>query len=317
MSDLSKPLVSVVISTYNYAKYLPTAVKSVLNQTYKNLEIIIVNDGSTDNTDEVIAPYLKDERIKYIKQKNAGQASAKNCGIKNTSGDYIAFLDADDYWRSDKLEKQLNVFTNDNAVGVVYSGLKFINPNNEIDNSIILPQMYSGHILQELFIDNFIGFSTAVVKKECFDKVGCFDVNLPMAIDWDLWLRIACFYKFEYANEHLLYYRYGHANMSRNTEKRIQCSDFVMERFLKENQNKLKKETVKKAFQLTYNRRGAYYINYNFLKGINYLVKSFLIKPFQVAPAKIILKYFFNTIIRKNKLAIAIKPNKKYYEYSK
>lgn len=303
MLDLSKPLVSVVITTYNYAEYLPTAVESVLNQTYKNLEIIIVNDGSTDNTDGVILPYLKDKRIKYIKQENTGQASAKNCGIKNTSGDYIAFLDADDYWRSDKLEKQLNVFTNDNAVGVVYSGLKFINPNNEIDNFIILPQMYSGHILQELFIDNFIGFSTAVVKKKCFNKVGLFDEGLAMAIDWDLWLRIACYYKFACINEPLLFYRYGHANMSQNSEKRIQCSDFVMRRFLLNNRDKLKKETIKKAKTLTYNRRGAYYLPKNFFKGINYLIKSLVVIPLQITPLKIVIKYFWS------KLA--------YYEYSK
>lgn len=296
MSGLSKPLVSVVITAYNYAAYLPTAVESVLSQTYKNIEVIIVNDGSTDNTDEVVRPHLSHKNIKYIKQVNAGQAVAKNCGIKNASGGYIAFLDADDYWRSDKLEKQLNVFANDSAIGVVYSGLKFISPDGEIDNSIILPQMYSGYVLQELFIDNFIGFSTSVVKRECFDKAGLFDEGLAMAIDWDLWLRIACHYKFAYVNEALLFYRYGHANMSQNSEKRIQCSDFVMERFLQNNRDKLNKDTIKRAKILTYNRRGAYYLPKNFFKGIKYLIKSLVIIPFQITPSKIIINYFLRQV---------------------
>lgn len=303
MSDSTKPLLSVVITTYNYAEYLPTAVESVLNQTYKNLEVIIVNDGSTDNTDEVIAPYLKDERIKYIKQKNAGQASAKNCGIKNSKGEYIAFLDADDYWRNDKLERQIKLFDRDTEVGVVYSDIAFINQDGIVNNKMHTPPLHSGYVLQELFIDNFVGFSTSVAKKGCFNKVGLFDEGLAMAIDWDLWLRIACYYKFACINEPLLFYRYGHANMSQNSEKRIQCSDFVMRRFLLNNRDKLKKETIKKAKTLTYNRRGAYYLPKNFFKGINYLIKSLVVIPLQITPLKIVIKYFWS------KLA--------YYEYSK
>lgn len=291
MTDHKDPLVSVVITTYNYAQYLPTAVESVLNQTYKNLEIIIVNDGSTDNTDEVIAPYLKEKRIKYIKQKNAGQASAKNCGIKNSTGEIIAFLDADDFWRKDKLEKQMPLFLKDPAIGVVYADLNFIGSDGEALD-IERPPRFRGDILQELFLDNFIGFSTTVVKKECFDKAGTFDENLPMAIDWHLWLRIACHYQFNYVDEPLLFYRCGHANMSRNTEKRFKCSDWVMEWFLKTHGEMLEKKTVEKAFTLTYNRRGRYYLNSDFMTGLHYLFKSIVVNPFQIAPVKILITRF-------------------------
>src|SRR5258706_7912213 len=101
MSD--KPLVSVVIATYNMARYLPLAVRSALDQTYKNIEVLVVNDGSTDDTQSVMAPFLNDPRVKYYTQENKGQAGTKNRGIRQSKGDYIAFLDADDMWALNKL----------------------------------------------------------------------------------------------------------------------------------------------------------------------------------------------------------------------
>src|SRR5258705_11081136 len=108
MSD--KPLVSVVIATYNMARYLPLAVRAALDQKYKNIEVLVVNDGSTDDTQCVMAPFLDDSRVRYYTQKNKGQAAAKNRGIHESRGDYIAFLDADDMWALDKLEVQLPLF---------------------------------------------------------------------------------------------------------------------------------------------------------------------------------------------------------------
>src|SRR6187431_1459236 len=102
--------VSVVITCYKYAHFLPLAMESVLNQTHHNVEVIMVNDGSPDNTDEVMQRYLSDPRVVYINQANAGQAIAKNNGIKRATGDFVAFLDADDIWELDKLEKQLKLF---------------------------------------------------------------------------------------------------------------------------------------------------------------------------------------------------------------
>lgn len=290
---MQAPLVSVVITAYNYAAYLPKAIDSVLGQTYRNIEVIIVNDGSTDNTEDAVAPYLNDGRVTYITQKNSGQASSKNRGIRASRGGFVAFLDADDFWRSDKLERQMPLFSKDPQTGVVYSDLNFIGPGGE-PLDIERPQRFRGDILQELFLDNFIGFSTTVVRKECFERAGVFDEGLSMAIDWHLWLRVACHYRFDYVDEPLLYYRWGHANMSKNIEKRFKCSDDVMEWFLKTHGDRLRKKTVRRAFALTYNRRGRYYLRRDIKTGLGYLFKSILANPFQIAPAKILMMRLLN-----------------------
>ena len=102
-----KPLVSVVIATYNMARFLPLALHSALSQSYGNIEVLVIDDGSRDDTQAVMAPFRSDRRTRYIFQQNGGQASAKNHGIREARGEYVAFLDADDLWVPDKLERQL------------------------------------------------------------------------------------------------------------------------------------------------------------------------------------------------------------------
>jgi glycosyltransferase involved in cell wall biosynthesis len=121
-----KPLVSVVIASYNMAAYLPLTVKSVLDQVYRNIEVIIIDDGSTDGTKEAVRPYLDDPRVKYLFQENKGQAAAKNYGIRESRGEYVAFLDGDDMWVSEKLEQQMPLFLHSKDVGVVYSRVLYI-----------------------------------------------------------------------------------------------------------------------------------------------------------------------------------------------
>src|SRR5206468_1372234 len=104
------PRVSVVIASYNHAAYLRIAGESVLGQTYRDYEIIVVNDGSTDDTDTVMQPYISHEKVRYYRKKNGGQASAKNYGIRAARGEHIAFLDADDFWEPTKLTNQAKLF---------------------------------------------------------------------------------------------------------------------------------------------------------------------------------------------------------------
>ena len=255
-------MVSVVITCYNYGKYLAGCLDSVLGQTYRDIEIIIVNDGSTDDTDEIVKKYLSDPRVRYIKQRNAGQANAKNIGIRSASGEFVAFLDADDVWASSKLEQQIPLFS-DPAVGVVYCRAQYIGDDGrslDFTTKGKYLQPRSGKVIPYLFFDNFIPFSASVVRKECLERTDLFDESLKMGIDWDLWLRISASYLFAYVDEPLLYYRIGHSGqMSKNLEERQRCSDRIMKKFVKENPGLLPESVTRKAAAYTYCSRGYYY----------------------------------------------------------
>ena len=123
--------VSVIIPTYNCARYISKAIDSVLKQTYRDFEIIIINDGSSDDTEKVVKPYLKNESVSYIYQENKGVAAARNKGIRNSKGEYIALLDADDYWSSMKLEKQIPIFEKMHEVKLVHSNMYIFNEGDE------------------------------------------------------------------------------------------------------------------------------------------------------------------------------------------
>ncbi len=254
-------MVSVIITCYNYGKYLAGCLESVLCQTYRDFEIVIVNDGSTDNTDKVMQKYLPEPKIRYIKQKNSGQANAKNTGIRNAKGDFLAFLDADDLWDSTKLEKQIPYFA-DPSVGVVYSVAGYIDEDGHSQNftlgKYLAPR--SGNVTSYLYFDNFVPFSSAMVRKECLEKFGSFDESIKMGIDWDLWLRLSVRYKFAYVDEALLLYRVGHSGqMSKNLEERQRCSDRIMIKFVQGHPNMLPESTIQKAMAYTNRNRGYYY----------------------------------------------------------
>lgn len=224
------PLVSVVIATYNMGRYLPEAVASVFGQTYSPLEIIVVDDGSTDDTANIVAYWEKDARFRYIRQKNMGQQRAKNRGIAEAAGDYIAFLDADDRWKPDKLQRQIPLFGGDQAIGVVYSDAVFIDErgNETGRRDIRHPQ---GRVTEALLHDNFVSFGSAVVSKQALDRCGAFDESLPMSIDYDLWLRISTEFEFRYVDDALLEYRIWPGQMSHKMLTRTDCILRILDKF--------------------------------------------------------------------------------------
>lgn len=284
---LKESLVTVVITCYNYASYIEGCINSILDQRYKDFEIVVVNDGSTDNTDEVISGFLSNPRIKYIKQSNAGQANAKNTGIKHSEGKYIAFLDADDLWDETKLEKQIPLFENP-RVGVVFSKARYIDENGnelefELSGEYLIPR--SGRVSNYLIFDNFVPFSSSVVRRECFEKVGFFDESLKMGIDWDLWLRISVYYEFDFVDEPLLIYRIGHSGqMSKNLEVRLQCSDKIMERFIKENKKLFSASLVRKALHYSYCNRGNFYWSLDAKRSLYFFLRAVCTWPFSISP---------------------------------
>lgn len=292
--NMRAPTVSVVVTCYNYGKYLKGCLESILSQSFTDLEIIVVNDGSTDDTDEVIGKFQGMDNIKYIKQVNSGQAKAKNAGIQHASGDFIAFLDADDAWEEDKLTKQIPLFSKE-AVGVVYSRARYIDEQGRTLEDFKLVGKYlvpkSGNVTNYLLLDNFVPFSSSIVRRNCLERCGTFDESLKMGIDWDLWLRISTAYEFDFVDEPLLIYRIGHAGqMSKNLEIRQQCADRIMSNFLKMNQGLISPWIIRKAYSFTYCNRGEYYRTIDRKKSSRYFIRAIWQNPGEMSAYKGIIK---------------------------
>ncbi|HMC63299.1 MAG TPA: glycosyltransferase [Gemmataceae bacterium] len=226
------PTVSVIIATYNYGRYLADAVESALSQTLGDLEIIVVDDGSTDDTPDVVRPFLHDRRVQYHRLDHCGQPAAKNAGIRRARAPLVAFLDADDLWLPTKLEKQVALSKTNSQAGVVYARRLLIDEQGQ-PLHYDQPALHRGRVVKPMFRDNFVCFSSALVRRAVFDDVGMFDESLPLAIDYDLWLRVATKYDFDYVDEPLVLYRTGHASLSQRTEERLFIANRIMQRFLK------------------------------------------------------------------------------------
>lgn len=251
---INKPLVSIVIATYNMAQFLPFAVRSVLAQTYDNIEVIIVDDGSTDHTSEVAQPFLADARVQYHCQVNQGQAAAKNRGIKESHGDFIAFLDADDMWFPEKLELQIPLFLRSETLGVVYARLQCIDElGKELpDLSDAHYMLYRGRVTDRLLLANFIRFGTSVVRRECFERFGGFKEDLRMGIDYDLWLRFSTQYEFDYVDRPLLLYRIWQGQMSVNCKGRYENGLEIMRQFKRDFPGVVDQKSENLAWAATY-----------------------------------------------------------------
>jgi glycosyltransferase involved in cell wall biosynthesis len=195
-------MVSVVIPTFNRRDYITTALDSVLAQTYKNYEIVIIDDGSSDDTKEVLKPYQ--DAIRYFYQENRGISGARNRGIRESRGSYIALLDSDDYWLPEKLKCQVDRITEEPECGMVATRCSSIAPDGTFRKKNRPGK--SGWILNDIFKANFIRTSSALITRKCFDTVGLFDESLPEGEEYDLWLRIAKQYPIAFINEPLTVY---------------------------------------------------------------------------------------------------------------
>lgn len=194
--------VSVVIPTYNREKIITKALDSVFSQTYQDFEIVVLDDGSTDTTRETIKKY--GEKVKYFYQENKGIAGARNSGMKKCSGDYIAFLDSDDYWKPEKLEQQIGLFQNHPEYGMVASQCASIQADGSYREKNRPGK--SGWILRDLFNKNFIRTSSAIITRACMDTVGFFDESLREGEEYDYWLRIAAAFPIGFINASLAVY---------------------------------------------------------------------------------------------------------------
>ena len=208
------PLVSVVIPTYNSAQYVTAAVDSVLQQSFTDVEVLVIDDGSTDDTCAVLSRYKPPVRYHY--QPNSGVSVARNRGIAESTGKYVAFLDADDTWFSAKLERQLDVMAQSPGFGLCYTGFRFV------DNAMrplrdFYPRQFEDALAGLLFEGNIVSsICTVVTERALFEQVGGFDPGLSQCADWDMWVRLARKTRFLALNELLVTYRQHAGNMSRS-----------------------------------------------------------------------------------------------------
>ncbi|MBE9168996.1 glycosyltransferase family 2 protein [Pleurocapsales cyanobacterium LEGE 06147] len=226
------PKVSAIIPAYNALRYLPKTIDSILNQTFDDFEVIVINDGSTDETEKWVAQ-IADARVKLICQKNQGLAAARNTGIKHAKGKYLAFLDADDLWEPTKLEKQVQVLEQNPEVGLVYTWVAYIDEKGESTGRVVQTQA-EGYVWKKLVERNLVECgSVAMVRSSCLVTVGLFDENLSsfnVGEDWDMWLRIAAQYPFKVIKEPLVYYRQRLSSASKNWEVVEQSFRLVIEK---------------------------------------------------------------------------------------
>ena len=227
--------VSIVVPTYNRASLLPRCIQSVLEQTYCDFELIIVDDGSTDNTASIVSQF-NDPRILYLQQKeNMGAQRARNIGIKAAQSELIAFQESDDEWFPENLEKKVDLMRRaPQNIGVIYSQFYKIHKGGE---KVLWPpkniRKLSGNLLEELSRGNFITDQAAVVRKTVFSDVGLFDESLPGMQEWDMWLRVAQKYDFLFIKEPLLITYYTDNSITSHSEWRLRGREIIFNKHSK------------------------------------------------------------------------------------
>lgn len=202
-------LVSVIIPTYNRAAYILEAVESVLSQTYKHVELIVVDDGSTDATGELLLQ--QGEKLTILHTSHEGPGAARNCGIAAARGDYIAFLDSDDVWLPEKLRLQTRFF-HDLPDACVCQTEEIWIRNGVRVNPMKKHKKYSGWIFEQCLPLCIVSPSSVIIRRSVFDRVGVFDEAYPACEDYELWLRIAARYPIYLIDTPLIIKRGGHAD---------------------------------------------------------------------------------------------------------
>ncbi len=244
-------LISVVIPAFNGEKTIEATIQSVLQQTYSNFEIIVINDGSEDRTLELIKQ-INDSRLKVFSYTNAGLAASRNRGIKNAKGEFIAFLDADDLWTKDKLEKQLEALQNNPQAAVAYSWTDYI---DEADN-FLYPGCHiiaNKNIYEQLLVKNILeNGSNPLIRSSALVEIGGFDESLSKAEDWDLYLRLAAKYQFITVPSPQILYRLSANSMSASVwEQETQCLVVIERAFNQapETLQHLRKNTLARLYE--------------------------------------------------------------------
>jgi glycosyltransferase involved in cell wall biosynthesis len=227
-----KPDITVIIPTYNRAHMIEDAIKSVQHQKYQDWELLVIDDASTDHTNEIVAQLIRnDNRIKYIRhKKNLGGNVARNLGVKESKGHFISFLDDDDTICPEKLSLQYEYFLKNPKNGLIYSGFEYVDAHTDEVIKIIKPR-YRGKVLSDILRNNILGSPTPLIKRECFKIAGNFDEDLRSSQDWDLWIRIAQYFEFDYIDAPLAKVSLHGNQISVNLTNKIQSRKVILNKY--------------------------------------------------------------------------------------
>tara|TARA_B100000029_G_scaffold510440_1_gene601926 strand:- start:113 stop:1021 length:909 start_codon:yes stop_codon:yes gene_type:complete len=246
------PLVSVIMNCYNGEKYLEDSIQSVISQTYDNWELIFWDNRSEDSSSEIFKKY-QDKRFKYFyASKHTSLYEARNLAIQKSTGEFISFLDTDDLWDKEKLEKQMDYF-DDHSIGVVYSNYWLVKKDLRKKKISFKKKLYRGHVYNELMKNYNIGILTAIIRKKNYEELKKkFDERFSIIGDFDLFLRLSKLCKFESIQAPLAYYRLHRKNLSTiNKEKEIEELNI----WLRENEATLNQFNVKRIKKKIYHRK--------------------------------------------------------------
>lgn len=224
------PLVSVIIPCYNVRSFIEDAVDSALDQDYRQLEVIVVDDGSTDDSAEVLKRLQRrrnDHRLRFVFQKNRGLSGARNTGLRHANGDLIAFLDGDDLWTRDKIARHVGLMVSDERIGLSFSDSAYINENGSPTGWVLTKRMLEP-TLHDMVRRNHCGNGSSVVaRRQCFDLAGFFNEDLKSCEDYEMWCRIlwASSYKAVCIPRPLTFYRLRHGSLSFNAARFVEQAD--------------------------------------------------------------------------------------------
>lgn len=282
---MSDPLVSVIVPAYNAEESIVETLDSAIAQTYRPIEIIVVDDGSTDKTAIVVKRYQwakmgagKKLKIVYICQKNSGPSAARNRGIKVSSGEYIAFLDADDIWMDYKLKKQIDLFRKDTEIDVVFSDVMITRlkgsgikefamfKENKFDRSFFGHDYIVINPLLKLLKTNFMLTPAVTVKRTCFRDDLLFNEKRRHVEDWELWLNMALCYKFGYVNDICVHVKDVGDGLSADKLQMRMSVINVIETFINEKKDQIAKLEIGNKFLSTYLKNEYKWTGYNMMK---------------------------------------------------
>ena len=284
---MKNPAVSVIIPTFNRAEMVLNAIHSIQNQTFQDIEIIVIDDGSTDNTASVLSSLVKNNEIVYFHQANAGSSAARNQGITIARGKFIAFLDSDDHFLPEKIKKQVNYLEENPHIGLVHcwshkyglDGKDFGLRNTSWFNGWIYPQILS-------YWDILITPSMVVVPAKICLEAGGFDIQFDHAEDLDLWRRIARKYPFGFIDEVLVNVSVHPGNQSADPDSRLEYFIKVLENGFRDDPG-LGKTLQRKAYAEVYSRAGLNYLGEGskteMVKSRAYLRQGIRLNPIKIS----------------------------------